>query len=89
MRDILHAAIVQKIQQNTILKNKRLRRRTDQKVQKIQQNTILKNSIDLHSKSSCVQKIQQNTILKNRKCDLAYYEMFKKYNKIQSLRTET
>ena len=34
-----------------------------------------------------VQKIQQNTILKNDEVDAFLSTLFKKYNKIQSLRT--
>ena len=35
-----------------------------------------------------VQKIQQITILKNQFCDTSFEKGFKKYNKLQSLRTQ-
>ena len=56
-------------------------------VQKIQQNTILKNGGVRWQKEECVQKIQQNTILKNYTAEFFLSLLFKKYNKIQSLRT--
>ena len=56
-------------------------------VQKIQQNTILKNAVLYFPGPVPVQKIQQNTILKNKWMITCHLLMFKKYNKIQSLRT--
>ena len=59
-----------------------------QYVQKIQQITILKNT-DVHvSEFVQVQKIQQITILKNAMAIGRVKDAFKKYNKLQSLRTK-
>ena len=80
-------AAVQKIQQITILKNVVLLLQNLHIVQKIQQITILKNALPCAFPITSVQKIQQITILKNARSILAFSIPFKKYNKLQSLRT--
>ena len=56
-------------------------------VQKIQQITILKNGEHWYIFAAFVQKIQQITILKNPLIVHQLQLAFKKYNKLQSLRT--